>query len=982
MKRILTLLLFCLTAAAAPAQQANLTRRFAPLADSLTVWLARRTTVQDINPVTVSRVLRRGSEVDFYFSASLGDFPWHEEDIRWLKAQVDEALQQLSPDDIQGRLFAGNLDVEALITPRRGDSGKKIAYPLAIDDPGRDAKMVRRLGERSFRQGLDGRTIALWQSHGMYYNADQDLWTWQRARVHRTSEDLFTQSFVLPFLIPMLENAGAYVMTPRERDTHRLEYIIDNDRSFSGERSGTLRRSGQYSEKGNWRNAGEGFADFKRSYTISDNPFQAGTARAADCTTGAATSEVRWTPDIEERGTYAVYVSYKSLPASTRSARYSVHHLGGVSQFEVNQRRGGGTWIYLGSFEFDRGEKGYVSLSNAGRAGEIVTADAVKIGGGEGKVVRGTPGGEYRTSGMPSYLEGASYWLQWAGMDSTLIFERETDYINDYTSRADWVDHLRGERDVPFDLSLAFHSDAGTTPGDSIVGTLAIYTLLSEGKRMYPNGAYRDVSRLYAEFVQDQVVSDIRALFHPDWSRRMLWNRSYYESRATGVPGIILETMSHQNLADMILGHDPAFKFTLSRSVYKGILKFLSALYGTSYIVQPLPVQDMAVRFNGNDRAVLTWTPSRDELEPTASPTGYKVFQRVDDGAFDEGREVSGCSAEFPIEPGHIYSYKVLAYNDGGYAFPSEILSIGMPEHPASQPVLVVNNFTRISAPAWFDTPAYAGFDAATDSGVPYMQDISLIGENYENRRSKEWVSDDYAGWGSSYDDQAGLIIAGNRFDNIYPHGRVLMQAGSPFYSLSRSAFERDGDQAWALDLVCGKQVTTPRGTTGEVAYEVFPATLRQRLRGFTQAGGHILITGSKIATDAWSEVYPVCPDSLHHDQVAEFVQTVLGYTLVSDHGTNTGRLAPTPAIGLGQAAFYQTPNPESYCVEHPDAIGAAGKASRIFLRYDRTRLPAGIQYDGNGYRVTAVGLPLECLKEESDRLIILRCALDYFKAP
>ena len=981
MRRVLLFLLAALCALSAGAQQANLTRRFAPLADSLNVWLPERTTVQDINPVTLSRVLRRGSELDFYFSTSLGDFPWHPEDVRWLQDKITAELERVDKEYILGKLYAGNVDMDALITPWRNNDGKRISYPLAIDDPGRDAKLVRRLDERSFRQGLDGRTIALWQSHGLYFNADQDQWTWQRARVHRTSEDLFTQSFVLPFLIPMLENAGAYVMTPRERDTHRLEYIIDNDRSFSDERTGTLRRSGSYSEKGNWRNAGEGFADFKRNYTFSDNPFKAGTARSADCG-GSAPAEARWTPRIEERGVYAVYVSYKSFPSSTRSARYSVHHLGGVSHFEVNQRRGGGTWIYLGSFEFDRGEQGYVSLTASGRAGEIVSADAVKIGGGEGKIVRGTPGGEYRSSGMPSYIEGAAYWLQWAGMDSTLIFERETDYINDYTSRADWVDYLRGERDVPFDLSLAFHSDAGTTPGDSTVGTLAIYTLMSEGSRLYPNGAYRDVSRLYAEFVQDQVVSDIRAQFNPDWSRRMTWNRSYYESRATGVPGIILETMSHQNLADMILGNDPAFKFSLSRSVYKGILKFLSALYNTTYTVQPLPVRELALRFSNNREATLTWTSVEDELEPTATPTGYKVFQRVDDGAFDAGREVSECTASFPIEPGHIYSYKVVAYNNGGYAFPSEILSIGIPENPRTETVLVVNNFTRVSAPSWFDTPSHAGFDAATDSGVPYMQDISLIGENYENRRDREWISDDFAGWGSSYDDQAGLIVAGNRFDNIYPHGRLLMQAGSPFYSLSAGAFVRDADKAWALDLVCGKQLTTPRGVSGDVAFQVFPAPMREAIRNLTAAGGHVFVSGSRIATDAWSELYPVCPDSLDHDQASEFVRQVLGYTLVSDHGTNTGRLAPAPALGIGNAEFYHVPNPDFYCAEHPDAIGPADDQGQVFLRYDRTRLPAGVRFDGKGYRVTAIGLPLECIKEESDRLKILRSALDYFKEP
>ena len=48
-------------------------------------------------------------------------------------------------------------------------------------------------------------------------------------RLFCTTEDLFTQSFIIPYLIPMLENAGANVFTPRERDTQKQEVIVDND---------------------------------------------------------------------------------------------------------------------------------------------------------------------------------------------------------------------------------------------------------------------------------------------------------------------------------------------------------------------------------------------------------------------------------------------------------------------------------------------------------------------------------------------------------------------------------------------------------------------------------------------------------------------------------------------------------------------------------------------------------------------------------
>ena len=51
----------------------------------------------------------------------------------------------------------------------------------------------------------------------------------------------------------------------------------------------------------------------------------------------------------------------------------------------MNQKRGGGTWIYLGTFEFGKGAC-VVTLDNSGKNGETVTADAVKIGGGMDRV--------------------------------------------------------------------------------------------------------------------------------------------------------------------------------------------------------------------------------------------------------------------------------------------------------------------------------------------------------------------------------------------------------------------------------------------------------------------------------------------------------------------------------------------------------------------------------------------------------------------
>lgn len=306
-------------------------------------------------------------------------------------------------------------------------------------------------------KGLQNRHIALWHSHGWYYNGNKNRWEWQRARLFQTVEDLFPQSFVLPYLIPMLEKAGANVLVPRERDMQCREVIVDNDRSSL--QSSYTEVSGVES----WA-AGEnpGFAHLKVTYADLENPFRDGTYRQVKTISGGKESFCTWLPDIPEKGRYGVYISYASLNNSAKDARYTVYHTGGKTEFTVNQTMGGGTWIFLGFFDFDRGcnDRCKIVLSNQSRdKGRIVTADAVKIGGGMGNIARGKP---LEPSGRSRYAEGSRYWLQWAGMpDSIYRYTKgKSDYTDDYQSRGLWVNHLINSH-VPVDAVLAFHTDAG-----------------------------------------------------------------------------------------------------------------------------------------------------------------------------------------------------------------------------------------------------------------------------------------------------------------------------------------------------------------------------------------------------------------------------------------------------------------------------------------------------------------------------------------
>ena len=1008
--------------------QSKIVQDFKPVCAALDTLMQERTKVGHVEPLALKAVMRRGTTLDFYFTRTLGDYPWYKGDPQWFR----NTLKSLFPEGYEkhklGQVYCDRVSLDKFVAPRIGNDGRPSDSRHRVKDTSEKRGMVYELGSDRYEKGLSGRHIVLWHSHGRYFDQGFDRWEWQRATLFQTVEDMYTQSYVLPYLAPMLENAGAYILMPRERDIQKNEVVVDNDKSWITEGpvdlGGGLRGRGDHFETGSWKDAGTGFADLQQTYTGVENPFMMGTARMAETVSSEARSgvaSVEWKPEIPERGKYAVYVSYKSLPNSTSAACYTVSHLGGRTKFIVNQKMGGGTWIYLGTFEFAEGAEGSVSLDNRTpegyrfTAGNVVTADAVRFGGGMGNIARKvwtSPDdstsvvSDASVSGFARSAEGARYWLQWAGADSTIFSQNEDkdDYKDDYMSRGDWVEWIsRGSRmnpstkgglKIPVDLTLGFHSDAGITPNDSIVGTLAIYTSRSENKTLLPNGESRTTSRDFADMVQSQIVGDLQMQFDSLWSRRSTWDRSYRESRTPSSPSMLLELLSHQNFADMKYGLDPSFRFAVSRAVYKGMLKYLSSRYGTAYVVQPLPVGSMGVSFSKDgNKAIISWKPACDPLEPTADPSGYILHTRVDDGGFDRGVKIKEIKrgndrlyTEIDITPGHIYSFRVTAYNDGGRSFPSETISIGLPvTADLSEKVLIVNNFDRVSAPAFVDTPTYAGFDNRIDSGVPYIQDIAYIGDMYQYNRSLEWLDDDNPGFGASDMHRAGEIIAGNTFDYASVHGKAIMRAGYPFYSCSNECFVNDSTfrhEAWSVDMICGKQITTTVGSGMQQNYTVFTEGIQDALSAFTSAGGNVLVSGANIGTDIWDIIYPAQVDSVFKENSIKFAKEVLGYKWMSNLASRRAIVkgVRNNLAEFGSYRFYNEPNSLCYSVESPDGIVPASNKGKTVLRYTDTGISAGVCFEGDGYKTVSIGFPIETLMNEDEIDEIITITLDYFK--
>ncbi|MEM7252484.1 MAG: hypothetical protein AAF493_13790, partial [Pseudomonadota bacterium] len=137
-----------------------------------------------------------------------------------------------------------------------------------------------------------------------------------------------------------------------------------------------------------------------------------------------ATHTFRWTPNIPQVGTYAVYARWTHYRSRAKQVPYTINHADGQTTVIVNQRDSAlaSQWNLLGTFDFDVSGAAYVEVSTAnGQA----NADAVRFisagvsvpkthdltvahqGTGGGIVTSTTPGIHCGTDCIRAYDEGA-----------------------------------------------------------------------------------------------------------------------------------------------------------------------------------------------------------------------------------------------------------------------------------------------------------------------------------------------------------------------------------------------------------------------------------------------------------------------------------------------------------------------------------------------------------------------------------------------
>ena len=861
-------------------------------------------------------------------------------------------------------VMANGMPIEDYIPGRKSDN-EYDSYWDGIDYKGKP--WVSNISKpNNISLGLSNRHIALWASHGRYYDQKKGFWKWQRPNLFCTTEDLFTQTIVVPYLIPMLENAGATVFTPRERDWQTKEIIVDNDKGVSAEGSWY----GEHTEKEPWTDTGErGFGFRNGILRDGENPFTMGTARMIRTTKKEDKAIAIWQPNFKEEGRYAVYVSYQTMPKSVDDAHYIVRHKGQETHFIVNQKMGGGTWVYLGTFDFDKGENPFncVALTNQSKRKGVVTADAVRFGGGMGNIERGGD-----ISHMPRCLEAARYYAQWAGAPYS-IYGNKTgtdDYAEDINTRSLMTNWLAGGspyvptkegKNVPIELSLAVHSDAGyERDGKSLVGSLAICTTSFNDGRLN-SGISRFASQDFIEALRSNVTRDLSKKYKR-WNWRYLWDRNYSETRLPEVPSAIIETLSHQNFPDMKLGQDPNFKFTMARSIYKTILRYVSQMHRRPCIVQPLQPNLFKATLTGDNKVRLSWKAQDDELEPTAVPTSYNIYVAAGSGGFDNGTNVRGTSYTMELEPGVMYRFKVTAVNRGGESFPTSTLSAYY-QPGATKTAMVINGFSRLSAPAVRDNIHEQGFDIKEDAGVSYGLTAGWSGKQQCFNKST-MGSTEPNGLGYSGNEMAGNFVMGNTFDYVYTHADAI--AATKRYNVVSCTSETvesgivDLINYDVVDLALGLQKYDANST---VFYKSIPSMLRNKLSAYVLGHGKLIASGAYIGSD------------LQHDDERVWLESTL--KVAYGGAIHTDTISGIKGMGT-EFDFYRQLNPTHYAATKCDVLMPVSTAF-CPLQY-ANGMSAGVAYRGNDNATFTMAFPFECIIDRNKRLSIMNGILKFLE--
>lgn len=776
--------------------------------------------------------------------------------------------------------------------------------------------------------GLTGTAMVFNAGHGFHDHLTLG-WTLQRGLNFHNYEDFHTAELLNQFAVPYFYNAGASVWSAREMDQNENMVIVDVE---DGE---DYPANGLYQEEGSWSDStGAGFKSMqvsgRTSYAEGENPFADGLTRFA-YNTGDGTSVATWAPNIPEDGYYNVYLSWHAAGNRSDSALYRINHTGGSTDIYVNQQINGQTWYFIGNFFFREGtnsDTGSVQLINEDSDGAVISADAVRFGGGPGLIRRTEAGNQ--VSGYPRWEEDAVYNIQFMGSPTSNYFWETTG--NNPDERRGWsarprFARYREEEEGLDTLYMAWHTNA--------------FDGSARGYRTYTHGSARQMDIDYRDAVHDRMMQE--GLEGPYGDRffptQFKHSGNYGENNPNNlgpnVPGFLIEAIFHDNEEDMLLYRNPHFQNFMARSFYHGVVDYLNNRdHGGDHVIQylPNPPENLRVFNKGGNEIHVEWEEpiSRD---PNGTPNeriagdaaeSYKIYLSQDGFGFDNGMEVENNHHVFTdLNPGELYFVRVTALNSGGESFATETLTFTVSNTGAD--ILIVNGYNRF------------------DKGIVARKDYP---------QTREYL----------------YLPMVNMFNYTVQHAHAIMDNG--FFGIDSCANEAIINQN--IDLQDYNIVIWILGQeSGD--YRTFDSNERSILQNYLDSGGNLMVSGSEIG---W--------DLDHENNARHFFRNTLHAEFVSESSDTFTVKGSGPSESIfHDLEVFDFEDGTSTLMYHPrfPDVYETSAGSIECLRYDDNgtdRGIAGIQYSGE-YKVVHLGFPFETIKEETVRADVMDRILHFF---
>ncbi|MBL9134819.1 MAG: hypothetical protein JNK85_03080 [Verrucomicrobiales bacterium] len=97
-----------------------------------------------------------------------------------------------------------------------------------------------------------------------------------------------------------------------------------------------------------------------------------------DSNAGKGSKSVTFIPSVSTAGRYEAFIWYTAAATRSTNVPVDVVHADGLTTRRVNQQINGGQWVSLGTYVFDSGTSGRVTVRNGGTVGYVV-ADGIRL---------------------------------------------------------------------------------------------------------------------------------------------------------------------------------------------------------------------------------------------------------------------------------------------------------------------------------------------------------------------------------------------------------------------------------------------------------------------------------------------------------------------------------------------------------------------------------------------------------------------------